>query len=37
MGTISVVAASLLRRMLNAKLAFLISGGTGSGKTALEL
>jgi len=33
MGTISVDAASILRRMVNAKLAFLISGGTGSGKT----
>ena len=34
-GTISVDAASMLRRMVNAKLAFLISGGTGSGKTTL--
>jgi len=33
MGTISADAASILRRMVHAKLAFLISGGTGSGKT----
>ena len=35
MGTISVDAASILRKMVHAKLAFLISGGTGSGKTTL--
>ncbi len=34
-GTISMDAAALLRRMVEAKLAFLISGGTGSGKTTL--
>jgi hypothetical protein len=30
-------AAQLLARMIEAKLAFLISGGTGSGKTTLRL
>jgi pilus assembly protein CpaF len=30
-------AAQLLSRMIQAKLAFLISGGTGSGKTTLRL
>ena len=34
-GMISMDAAALLRRMVDAKLAFLISGGTGSGKTTL--
>jgi Flp pilus assembly CpaF family ATPase len=29
--------AQLLSRMIKAKLAFLISGGTGSGKTTLWL
>jgi pilus assembly protein CpaF len=37
MGTISVDADSILRRMVSAKLAFLISGGTGSGKTSQPL
>jgi pilus assembly protein CpaF len=36
-GTISVDAASILRRIVNAKLAFLISGGTGSGKPSQPL
>jgi pilus assembly protein CpaF len=30
-------AAQLLSRMIEAKLAFLISGGTGSGKTTYGL
>ena len=34
-GTVNVDAASLLRRMVAARLAFLVSGGTGSGKTTL--
>ncbi|MEO5710334.1 MAG: TadA family conjugal transfer-associated ATPase [Nocardioidaceae bacterium] len=34
-GTVNVDAASLLRRMVTARLAFLVSGGTGSGKTTL--
>jgi pilus assembly protein CpaF len=34
-GSISEDAALILRRMVNAKLAYLISGGTGSGKTTL--
>ena len=34
-GTVNVDAASLLRRLVSARLAFLVSGGTGSGKTTL--
>ena len=34
-GSLSSGAAQLLTRMIEAKLAFLISGGTGSGKTTL--
>jgi pilus assembly protein CpaF len=34
-GTLNDDAASLLRRMVSARLAFLVSGGTGSGKTTL--
>lgn len=34
-GSLSAGAAQLLTRMIEAKLAFLISGGTGSGKTTL--
>jgi pilus assembly protein CpaF len=34
-GSLSPGAAQLLSRMIEAKLAFLISGGTGSGKTTL--
>jgi pilus assembly protein CpaF len=34
-GSLSPGAAQLLARMIEAKLAFLISGGTGSGKTTL--
>jgi pilus assembly protein CpaF len=34
-GALSRQAAQLLARMIEAKLAFLISGGTGSGKTTL--
>jgi pilus assembly protein CpaF len=34
-GSLSLGAAQLLTRMIEAKLAFLISGGTGSGKTTL--
>ena len=34
-GTVNVDAAALLRRMIGARLAFLVSGGTGSGKTTL--
>ena len=33
-GSLTSGAAQLLTRMIEAKLAFLISGGTGSGKTA---
>jgi len=36
-GSITAGAAQLLRRMVHGRLAFLISGGTGSGKTALVL
>jgi pilus assembly protein CpaF len=36
-GSLSLGAAQLLTRMIEAKLAFLISGGTGSGKTTLRL
>ena len=34
-GSLTTGAAQLLTRMIEAKLAFLISGGTGSGKTTL--
>ena len=34
-GTVNADAASLLRRLVSARLAFLVSGGTGSGKTTL--
>lgn len=34
-GSLSASAATLLRAVLDARLAFLISGGTGSGKTTL--
>lgn len=34
-GTVNADAASLLRRLVAARLAFLVSGGTGSGKTTL--
>lgn len=34
-GSLTPAAAQLLSRMIEAKLAFLISGGTGSGKTTL--
>lgn len=34
-GSLSPVAATVMRRLVEAKLAFLISGGTGSGKTTL--
>jgi pilus assembly protein CpaF len=34
-GTVNVDAAALLRRIVAARLAFLVSGGTGSGKTTL--
>jgi pilus assembly protein CpaF len=34
-GTVNADAASLLRRIVEARLAFLVSGGTGSGKTTL--
>jgi pilus assembly protein CpaF len=34
-GALNPVGAELLRRMVAARLAFLISGGTGSGKTTL--
>jgi pilus assembly protein CpaF len=36
-GSLTPGAAQLLARMMEAKLAFLISGGTGSGKTAVSL
>src|SRR5215216_6546164 len=36
-GSITAGAAQLLRRMVHGRLAFLISGGTGSGKTTLGL
>jgi Flp pilus assembly CpaF family ATPase len=36
-GSVTPGAAQLLSRMIEAKLAFLISGGTGSGKTTFEL
>ncbi len=34
-GAVSVEGAHLLRRIVEARLAFLVSGGTGSGKTTL--
>jgi pilus assembly protein CpaF len=34
-GTVTEHGARLLRRMIEARLAFLVSGGTGSGKTTL--
>jgi pilus assembly protein CpaF len=34
-GSLSPVGAEVLRRMVSARLAFLVSGGTGSGKTTL--
>ncbi|MDR1513025.1 MAG: TadA family conjugal transfer-associated ATPase [Propionibacteriaceae bacterium] len=34
-GSLDPVAADLLRRLVAAKIAFLVSGGTGSGKTTL--
>jgi pilus assembly protein CpaF len=34
-GTVGVDGARLLRRLVTARLAFLVSGGTGSGKTTL--
>src|SRR5690606_25793729 len=34
-GSLTADGAALLRRMVGAKLAFLVSGGTGSGKTTL--
>lgn len=34
-GTLQQSAASLVRRVVEARLAFLVSGGTGSGKTTL--
>jgi pilus assembly protein CpaF len=34
-GTVNADGASLLRRLVRARLAFLVSGGTGSGKTTL--
>ena len=37
LGLIDPGAAQFLSRMIEAKLAFLISGGTGSGKTTLAL
>jgi Flp pilus assembly CpaF family ATPase len=37
LGSLTLGAAQLLSRMIEAKLAFLISGGTGSGKTTLRL
>jgi aryl-alcohol dehydrogenase-like predicted oxidoreductase len=36
-GSLAPGTAELLSRMIEAKLAFLISGGTGSGKTTLRL
>ena len=36
-GSLSPGAAQLLVRMIEARLAFLIGGGTGSGKTMLRL
>jgi hypothetical protein len=36
-GSLTPGTAQLLSRMIEAKLAFLISGGTGSGKTTLRL
>jgi pilus assembly protein CpaF len=36
-GSVTPGAAQLLSRMIQAKLAFLISGGMGCGKTALRL
>jgi pilus assembly protein CpaF len=36
-GALTSGAAQLLTRMIEAKLAFLISGGTGSGETTLRL
>ena len=34
-GSLTVSGAEILRRLVEAKLAFLVSGGTGSGKTTL--
>jgi len=34
-GTLTADSATLLRRLVSARLAFLVSGGTGSGKTTL--
>jgi pilus assembly protein CpaF len=34
-GTVNADGAALLRRLVGARLAFLVSGGTGSGKTTL--
>jgi pilus assembly protein CpaF len=34
-GTVNADGAALLRRLVSARLAFLVSGGTGSGKTTL--
>ena len=34
-GSLTPVGAEVLRRMVSARLAFLVSGGTGSGKTTL--
>ncbi len=34
-GTVNADGASLLRRLVEARVAFLVSGGTGSGKTTL--
>jgi pilus assembly protein CpaF len=34
-GSLTPVGAEVLRRLVSAKLAFLVSGGTGSGKTTL--
>jgi len=36
-GSLTPGTAELLSRMIEAKLAFLIGGGTGSGKTTLRL
>ena len=36
-GSVTPGAVQLLPRMIEAKLAFLISGGTGSGKTTFRL
>ncbi len=34
-GTVATAGASLLRRLVDARVAFLVSGGTGTGKTTL--